>query len=238
MPERYQRQRRPPDRDCPSETAGQGVRFTSVSDDLTRLRRLPEKGVSDLAALHAILDAARVAHIAFLDAGQPVNIPVAAARDGNVLLLHGSTGSRLFRSLSQGADLCATVTLLDGMVLARSAFESSMNYRSAMVFGAAAPVADKVAALRTMSEQWQPGRWAELRPPSVKELAATLVLAVPLETWSVKVSAGPPEDPDEDLDEPVWAGVLPILSSYGVPEPAPDLRSSPPVPPYLARWRP
>lgn len=209
-----------------------------MSDDLTRLRRLPEKGVDDLAALHAILDAARVAHIAFLDAGRPVNVPVAAARDGDLLLLHGSTGSRLFRTLAAGSALCATVTLLDGMVLARSAFESSMNYRSAMIFGTAAPVADKVAALQVMSEQWQPGRWAELRPPSAKELAATLVLAVPLETWSVKVSVGPPEDPAGDLDEPVWAGVLPILTSYGEPESAPDLRSSPPVPPYLARWRP
>ena len=197
--------------------------------DRTRLRRLPEKGVDDVAVLHAILDAARVAHVAFVDDGHPVNVPTGVARDGDRLLLHGSTGSRLSRRLAAGADVCVTVTLLDGMVLARSAFESSMHYRSAMVFGTATAVQadDKVAALRALSEAWLPGRWDTLRPPTVKELAATMVLELPLHEWSVKVSAGPPEDPEDDLDAPVWAGVLPIVTTYGDPVPAPDLRGNP-----------
>jgi nitroimidazol reductase NimA-like FMN-containing flavoprotein (pyridoxamine 5'-phosphate oxidase superfamily) len=203
----------------------------------TRLRRLPEKGVDDVGVLHAILDAARVAHVGLLDEGAPVVVPVGCARDGDRLLLHGSTGSRLFRRLADGAEVCATVTLLDGMVLARSAFESSMHYRCAMVFGTAVEVREehKVAALRAMSEAWLPGRWDTLRPPAPKELAATLVLALPLMEWSVKVSDSPPEDPPEDLDAPVWAGVLPIVTSYGEPVPAPDLRGDPAFPEDLRR---
>lgn len=202
--------------------------------DRTRIRRLPEKGVDDVAVLHAILDAARVGHVAFVDDGSPVNVPTGIARDGDRLLLHGSTGSRLYRRLAEGTEVCVTVTLLDGMVLARSAFESSMHYRSVMVFGTASevPADGKVDALRVMSEAWLPGRWDTLRPPTTKELAATTVLALPLDEWSVKVSDGPPEDPEEDLDAPVWAGVLPIVTSYGEPVPAPDLRGDPPP------WRP
>jgi nitroimidazol reductase NimA-like FMN-containing flavoprotein (pyridoxamine 5'-phosphate oxidase superfamily) len=196
----------------------------------TRIHRLPEKAVTDVGVLHAVLDAARVAHVGFVDeAGSPVVIPVGCARAGDRLLLHGSTGSRLFRRLADGAEVCATVTLLDGMVLARSAFESSMHYRSAMVFGVAVevPAEDKEAALRAMSEAWLPGRWDTLRRPTAKELAATLVLALPLEEWSVKVSDGPPEDAPDDLDAPVWAGVLPLVTTYGEPVAAPDLRGKP-----------
>jgi nitroimidazol reductase NimA-like FMN-containing flavoprotein (pyridoxamine 5'-phosphate oxidase superfamily) len=200
----------------------------------TRIRRLPEKAVDDPAVLHAILDAARVAHVGFADEdGRPVVIPTGAARDGDRLLLHGSTGSRLFRRLAAGAEVCVTLTMLDGMVLARSAFESSMHYRSAMVFGVATEVRDddKAAALRAMSEAWLPGRWDTLRAPTEKELAATMVLALPLDEWSVKVSDGPPEDPESDLDAPVWAGVLPLVTTYGDPVPAPDLRGDP-APPH------
>jgi nitroimidazol reductase NimA-like FMN-containing flavoprotein (pyridoxamine 5'-phosphate oxidase superfamily) len=204
----------------------------------TRIRRLPEKASTDEAALHALLDAAKVAHVAFVDGTSPVNIPVASARDGDRLLLHGSTGSRLFRTLAAGAEVCATVTLLDGLVLARSAFESSMHYRSAVIHGTPAPVTDKVAALRAMSEAWMPGRWETLRPPTAKELAATLVLALPLTEWSLKISDGHPDDAPEDLDAPVWAGVLPVMTSYGDPVPAPDLRGEPLPPAYLTDWRP
>lgn len=208
--------------------------------DRTRIRRLPEKGATDIAALHAVLDAARVAHVAFVHDGHPVNIPVASARDGDRLLLHGNTGSRLFRTLADGAEICVSVTLLDAMVLARSAFESSMHYRSAMIFGVASELsaAEKPAGLRAMSEAWMPGRWDTLRPPHAKELAQTMVLALPLTEWSVKLSAGSPDDPAEDLDEPVWAGVLPIVTSYGEPVPAPDLRGEPVVPAYLGDWKP
>lgn len=204
----------------------------------TRIRRLPEKSGRSRADLDAVLDAAKVAHVAFVHDGSPVCIPTACARDGDRLLLHGSTGSRLMRALAQGAVVCVSVSLLDGLVLARSAFESSMHYRSAVLFGSAAPVPDKLLALRAMSEAWMPGRWATLREPSAKELAATLVLELALIEWSVKVSAGDPDDPPEDLDEPVWAGVLPVLTGYGEPRPAPDLRHDPPVPAYLADWRP
>ena len=207
-----------------------------MTTERTRIRRLPEKAATELADLYAVLDAAKVSHVAFVHEGSPVNLPTAVARDGDRLLLHGSTGSRLFRTLASGVEVCVTVTLLDGLVLARSAFESSMHYRSAMVFGSAVEVTDKVGALRAMSEAWMPGRWDTLRPPHAKELAATMVLELPLTEWSVKVSAGDPDDPPEDLDEPVWAGGLPIVSSYGEPLPAPDLRGDPPVPAYVAGW--
>lgn len=214
-----------------------GPILTRVTDR-TRVRRLPDKARTDRRELDEILDAAKVAHVAFVDrTGQPFNLPVGAARDGDRLLLHGSTGSRLFRALAEGARVCVTVTLLDGLVLARSAFESSMHYRSAMVLGSARVVTDKLAALEAMSEQWMPGRWSQLRPPTAKELAATLVLEVPLEEWSVKVSDAPPEDDPADLDAPVWAGVLPLVTTYGEPVPAPDLRGDPPVPEYLRTWR-
>ena len=205
----------------------------------TRIRRLPEKAVEDVAVLHAILDAGRVAHVGFTDdTGRPAVIPTGAARDGDRLLLHGSTGSRMFRRLAAGAEICVTVTLLDGLVLARSAFESSMHYRSAVVFGVATevPEGEKVAAHRAMSEAWMPGRWETLRAPHARELAATTMLAVPLDEWSVKVSDSPPDDPDDDLDAPVWAGVLPIRTTYGPPVPAPDLRGGPRFPAESAGW--
>ena len=207
-------------------------------DERTRIRRLPEKATTDTAALHALLDAAKVAHVAFVDATGPVNIPVASARDGDRLLLHGSTGSRLLRTMAAGTEVCAAVTLLDGLVLARSAFESSMHYRSAVIHGVPTVVTDKLTALRVMSEAWMPGRWETLRPPTSKELAATLVVALPLTEWSLKISSGHPDDPPEDLDAPVWAGVLPVVTSYGDPVPAPDLRGDPTVPAYLSGWRP
>ncbi|PWU52799.1 pyridoxamine 5'-phosphate oxidase family protein [Micromonospora globispora] len=200
--------------------------------DRTRVRRLPDLAVHDRAALHAVLDAGRVAHLAIADGAQPYALPVAYARDNDRVLVHGSTGSRLFRHLAAGAPACLTVTLLDGLVLARSAFESSMNYRCAMVLGELTALHgdEKLAALERLSEQLLPGRWAVIRPPSAKELAATLVLALPLDECSVKISAGPPDDPEDDLDRPVWAGVVPIVESYGPPQPDPRLRVDQPPP--------
>ncbi len=205
------------------------------------MRRLPEKQVTERSTLNAILDAARVAHVGLAAAdGQPYVLPVAFARDGDDLLMHGSTGSRLFRSLATGALTCVTVTLLDGMVLARSAFESSMHYRSAMMLGTCEVVAadDVERCLERLTEHLMPGRWAELRPPTAKELAATTLLRMPLREWSVKVSDGWPDDPVEDLKEPVWAGVLPIESAFGAPVPTPDLQQPYEPPTYLARWTP
>jgi nitroimidazol reductase NimA-like FMN-containing flavoprotein (pyridoxamine 5'-phosphate oxidase superfamily) len=204
------------------------------------VRRLPEKAVTDVDALHAVLDAGLVAHVAVVDeSGQPFVLPCGYARDGERLLLHGSTASRLFRTLAGGAPSCVTVTLLDGLVLARSAFESSMNYRSVMVLGQfnALDGEEKLASLQRLSDHLLPGRWSDIRPPSKKELAATVVLSMPLTECSVKLSAGPPDDAVEDLDLPVWAGVVPVVQRFGEPVPAPDLRFDIEIPPYVERWR-
>jgi nitroimidazol reductase NimA-like FMN-containing flavoprotein (pyridoxamine 5'-phosphate oxidase superfamily) len=205
----------------------------------TTVRRLPEKQVRDRAVLDAVLDAGRVAHVAVLDHdGQPYVVPVAYARDSDAVVFHGSTGSRLFRSLADGTPTCLTVTLLDGLLAARSVFESSMHYRCAMVLGTATVLEDdaQLAALERVTEHLLPGRWADARQPNRKELAATLVLSLPLSEWSVKVSDGPPDDAEEDLDLPYWAGVVPLHEVAGPPQPAPDLRGNPPVPSYVASW--
>lgn len=206
----------------------------------TSVQRLPEKQVHDRATLDAVLDAGRVAHVAVLDdAGQPYVVPVAYARDGDRVLFHGSSASRLFRSLAAGAPTCLTVTLLDGLVVARSVFESSMHYRSAMVLGSATSLSAraKLDALERVSEHLMPGRWSDARGPNQKELAATLVLSLPLDEWSVKVSDGPPDDAAADRDLPVWAGVVPLHAQpYGEPAPAPDLRHAVAVPDYVQAW--
>ncbi|MYW05067.1 pyridoxamine 5'-phosphate oxidase family protein [Streptomyces sp. SID3343] len=205
----------------------------------TRVRRLPEKAAQDRAALHAVLDAGLVAHVAITtEDGRPFVLPVAYARDGERVLIHGSTGSRLFRGLAAGAPTCLTVTLLDGVVVARSAFESSMHYRSAMVLGACTvvPEQDKATALDLITDRLLPGRRDELRPHRPKELAATLVLALTLDETSVKISDSPPDDEDDDLDTPIWAGVVPITEHFGEPVSAPDLRFDIAPPHYLRTW--
>ena len=201
----------------------------------TDVRRLPEKQVRDVVALHAILDEALHASVGFQVDGQPFVLPMACARDGDHLLLHGSTGSRLMRTLATGVSVCVSVTHLDGLVYARSAFESSMRYRSATVLGTASevPADEKLHALEVLTEHLLPGRWAELRAPHTKEVAATSVLRVPLDEWSVKVGAGFGDDPDEDLDEPVWAGVVPMRVAYDDPVDAPDLGPGRPVPAHV-----
>jgi nitroimidazol reductase NimA-like FMN-containing flavoprotein (pyridoxamine 5'-phosphate oxidase superfamily) len=205
----------------------------------TRLRRIPDKAVHEHAVLHAVLDAGLVAHVSVADShGQPYVLPVAYARDGERVLFHGSTGSRLFRTLAAGAPTCLTVTLLDGMVLARSVFESSMHYRSAMVLGTCTPVrgAAKLDALELITHHLLPGRWVDARHPNKKELAATIVLALPLDEASVKVSDGPPDDPDDDVALPVWAGTVPLRETFGEPVDAPDLRYPLRAPDYIRGW--
>ena len=214
--------------DQPQARAERGGRRTDV-------RRLPEKQVGDVAVLHAILDEALHATVGIEVDGQPFLLPMGCARDGDDLLLHGSTGSRLMRALASGTPLCVSVTHLDGLVYARSAFESSMRYRSATILGTATevPTNDRLRALQVLTEHLLPGRWAELRAPLPKELAATSVLRVPLDEWSVKVSTGFAEDPSEDLDQAVWAGVVPLAVVPGAPVDAPDLGPDRPVPSHV-----
>jgi nitroimidazol reductase NimA-like FMN-containing flavoprotein (pyridoxamine 5'-phosphate oxidase superfamily) len=193
--------------------------------------------VDDRAGLDAVLDQGRVAHVAVLDGGQPLVVPLAYARDGDTLLVHGSTGSRALRHLGDGVPTCVTVTLLDGYVLARAAVETSMRYRSAMLLGAFTVVhdpADKLAALARISDHSVPGRWAALRAPTRKELAGTAVLSLAIEQWSLKANQGWPTDDPRDLDRPVWAGVVPLTARVGTPLPAPDLAPGTDLPEHLA----
>jgi len=194
----------------------------------TKLRRLPDQGRYDRTTVDAILDAGLVCHVGFVEDGLPVVIPMLYARDGDRVIMHGSSASRLTRALSTGLDACLNVTLVDGLVLARSAFNSSMNYRSVVIFGRATAIehpADKTRALRLFSEHIMPGRWDEIRPPKDIELAATFVLQMPIEEASAKVRSGPPKDNEEDLDLPVWAGVVPLKLRHGeAVSDTPDIR--------------
>jgi nitroimidazol reductase NimA-like FMN-containing flavoprotein (pyridoxamine 5'-phosphate oxidase superfamily) len=203
----------------------------------TRLRRLPERGAYDRATVHAILDEGFVCHVGFVADGQPYVIPTGYARVGETLYLHGSTGSRL--GLRPGMDVCVTVTLVDGLVLARAAFHHSMNFRSVMAIGRTRPIGDpreKEAALRALVEHIVPGRSDEVRGGDSRELAATAVLALPLAEVSAKVRTGPPKDDDADYDLPIWAGVLPLALTAGAPAPDPVLDPSIPVPGHVASW--
>lgn len=201
----------------------------------TRVRRAAELQRLERSALDDILDEGRVAHVAIVEDGQPLALPMAYVRAEDDLLLHGSTASRLMRSLAAGTPTCATVTIFDGLVLARSAFESSMHYRSAMVFSRCSVAPDPLDALQRFTEALLPGRWDEVRPTTRKELAKTLVLRLPLEEWSVKVSGSDPEDPDTDRALDIWAGSIPAAISYGKPRPAADLRSDIPLPASVRR---
>jgi nitroimidazol reductase NimA-like FMN-containing flavoprotein (pyridoxamine 5'-phosphate oxidase superfamily) len=199
----------------------------------TRITRLREKARTDRAELDELLDSSLVGHFALVDSvGRPVVIPTAIVRDGDQVLAHGSTGSRWMRMLADGVPTCLGVTALDGLVVARSAFESSLHYRSAVLFGTCSPVdnADKAAALDLITEALLPGRRAEIRPPTARELEATLVLALPIAEWSLKVSDDWPDDPADDVAGDAWAGVVPITTGYAAPLAAPDLRAGITVP--------
>jgi nitroimidazol reductase NimA-like FMN-containing flavoprotein (pyridoxamine 5'-phosphate oxidase superfamily) len=199
----------------------------------TDFTRKAERGSHERSLADAILAESLVGHLGFLDAtGQPVVLPVAIAPDGDRVLFHGSTGSRLFRTLASGVPACLTVTLLDALVMARSAFESSMNYRSLVILGAAVELdgADKERALRVITDHLTPGRWDDLRPMTRKEVAATSVLALPLVEFSVKVRSGGTDEPAEDLAWPAWAGQVPVVVTTGVPVPEPGVPASAVVP--------
>jgi nitroimidazol reductase NimA-like FMN-containing flavoprotein (pyridoxamine 5'-phosphate oxidase superfamily) len=186
----------------------------------TSLRRLPQRATYERAPVYQILDEGFVCHVGFVADGRPFVIPTAYGRVGDTLYLHGAKASRMLKALAAGAEACVTVTLVDGLVLARSAFHHSLNYRSVVVFGRASVVEDpreKLDALRAFSEHLIPGRWAEVREPNERELAATLVLSLPLAEVSAKVRTGWPVDDEEDLSLPVWAGELPLRVVAGEP---------------------
>jgi nitroimidazol reductase NimA-like FMN-containing flavoprotein (pyridoxamine 5'-phosphate oxidase superfamily) len=204
-----------------------------------RLRRLHDKAAYDRAVIDAILDAMPVAHVGHVVDGFPVVTPTLQWREGDRIYWHGSSASRMQKRAAD-AQVCVTVTLTDGMVLARSGLEHSVNFRCVMVFGQAEVVdgaAAKEAHLRTMMELMFPGRWAQLRPITAQELKATRILSLPLTEASAKVSAGPPLDQPEDRDWPVWAGVLPIRLTVGAPERAPDLAPGIALPDHARGYR-
>lgn len=200
-----------------------------------RVRRLPDRGRYDRAAVDAILDEALACHLGFVHDGQPYVVPTLHARAGDRVYVHGSAASRALRTVSGGVPACLTATLVDGVVLARTIFNQSINYRSVMVLGTATPVADpdeKLAALERFSEQVVPGRWADARGPTAQELKATTILWLPLDECSAKVRTGPPGDEGDDLELDVWAGVVPLRLEALPPVPDPRLRAGLAPPAY------
>ena len=205
----------------------------------TELHRIPNRGSRDWETINQILDAGFLAHVGFCVDGQPFIIPTLYGRDGEKLYLHGSAVSRMLQELETGIPTCVTVTLVDGLVLARSAFHHSMNYRSVVAFGSARKIADpgqKVESLRIISEHIIPGRWADVRKPSEKELKATTVLEFSISEASSKVRSGPPLDDENDYDLPVWAGVLPLAITSRPPVPDDRLIKGVTLPDYVRRY--
>jgi nitroimidazol reductase NimA-like FMN-containing flavoprotein (pyridoxamine 5'-phosphate oxidase superfamily) len=215
-----------------------------VGDDLRppdriRVRRSPKKGRYDRAMIETILDRALVAHVGFAERGEPVCIPMLFARVGGKLYIHGSRASRAVRHLARGEPACVTVTLIHGLVLARSAFEHTANYESVVAFGRFRPIEDeeeRVDALAAYANKLLPGRWEEVRPPNAKELRGTMILAMEIEQASAKVRYGPPDDDDsEDAALDIWAGEIPVITSFGAPLPSPGLRHGIPIAPSIHR---
>lgn len=205
----------------------------------TRLVREPQRAVYDRDAAYRILDEGFICHVGFIADGQPFVIPTGYGRADDNLYIHGSAASRMLRRIDEGVPVCVTVTLLDGLVLARSIFNHSMNYRSVVVLGTAVAVedpAEKLEALRRLSQHILPGRWKDSRPPNEKELKATLVLRLPITEFSAKVRQGPPIDDEEDYAFPTWAGVIPLEMVAGKPVNDPRLDSSVSIPAYAQSY--
>jgi nitroimidazol reductase NimA-like FMN-containing flavoprotein (pyridoxamine 5'-phosphate oxidase superfamily) len=205
----------------------------------TRVTREPERAVYDRAAAYQILDEGFICHVGFVLDNQPFVIPTGYGRSEDNLYIHGSAASRMLRNLDQGIAVCVTVTLLDGLVLARSIFNHSMNYRSVVVLGTALAgedPAEKLQALRALSEHILPGRWDEARKPNERELKATLVMRLPINEFSAKVRRGPPIDNEEDYSFPTWAGVVPLQTVAGSPINDPKLDPKTPVPSYVRAY--
>ena len=212
---------------------------TQMPTPRTRLVREAERGVYDRETAYRILDEGFLCHVGFVADGQPFVIPTSYGRKDDRLYIHGSAASRMLRQMKEGVPVCVTVTLLDGLVLARSIFNHSMNYRSVVILGKATPVDDpseKVEALRLLSEHIIPGRWADARQPNERELKATLVMRVPIEEFSAKVRIGPPIDDEDDYSFPTWAGVVPLETVSRPPINDPRLDPQYEAPPYAARY--
>jgi len=209
--------------------------MTLLQTERTKLKRLPKRGHFDRETVYGILDEGFICHVGFAPEGQPFVIPTGYARFDDKLYIHGSQASRMLRTLSGGVDACVTVTIIDGLVLARSAFHHSMNYRSVVIFGRATLIEDreeKSAALFALSEHFVRGRWAEVREPSEQELRATTVLSLPLVEASAKIRSGPPLDDEEDYAMSVWAGVIPLKLEAGEPIKDPRLPDDIEIPEY------
>jgi hypothetical protein len=205
----------------------------------TRVVREPHRGIYDRATAYQILDEGLICHVGFIIDRQPFVIPTGYGRKEDNLYIHGSAASRMLRNLEQGIPVCVTVTLLDGLVLARSIFNHSMNYRSVVVLGTAVAVNDpqeKLDALRALSEHILPGRWADVRQPNERELKATLVMRLPIEEFSAKVRAGPPIDDEEDYAFPTWAGVIPLTLVPAEPAADPRLSEQMTLPQYVRNY--
>jgi uncharacterized protein len=208
----------------------------SLKTPRTKLRRVPNRGAHDRPTIDAILDEALVSHLGFVHDGRPAVIPTLHARIGDRVLIHGSAASRALRALASGVDACLTTTLVDGLVLARSAFHHSMNYRSVVLYGTATQITaddELEQALHAFTEKLVPGRWGEVRPPTRQELKGTTVLALPIAEGSAKVRTGPPIDDDEDYALDVWAGVVPLTLQRGEPVADPRLRADIAQPAYV-----
>jgi nitroimidazol reductase NimA-like FMN-containing flavoprotein (pyridoxamine 5'-phosphate oxidase superfamily) len=211
---------------------------TDLKTPRTKLRRLPKRGAHDRATIDAILDEALVAHLGFVHDGRPAVIPTLHARVGDEVYVHGSSASRALRALATGIEACLTVTLVDGLVLARSAFHHSINYRSVVLYGTARPLEDRqerARALEAFTEKMLPGRWPDVRWPNAKELKATSVLVLPITEGSAKVRTGQPVDDEEDYALDTWAGVVPLRLQALPPQPDPRLRDGIAEPAYLPR---
>lgn len=206
----------------------------------TKIRRVPKRGSYEREQIYRILDEAFVCHIGFTVDDQPYVIPTAYARDGDNLIIHGSAASRMMRAMAWETDVCVTVTLIDGLVLARSAFHHSLNYRSVVIFGQAKLISDeqqKLEALRLFTEHLVPNRWAEIRSPNANELKATTVLSLSLDEASAKIRTGGPKDDEEDYESDVWAGVLPLKMTTGKPINDARLKAEIQVPDYISGYR-
>ena len=205
----------------------------------TEVRRLPERGVYDTDFIHSVIDEALICHVGFIAEHGPVVIPTIHARVGDTLYLHGSPASRMLRT-TPGQPICVTITIVDGIVAARSTFHHSMNYRSAVIFGEPRIVDDpdeRMVGFEAITEHVIPGRWADARHPNDKEDRGTKLLALAITEASAKVRSGPPGDDDEDMDLDVWAGVIPLRVTPGAPMPAPDLKPGIDIPGYIADYQ-